>query len=152
MLSTHGSCDVLWGGWSHRVEHYIMERRYWRFVFENSNYHYRTVVKNIAGVTPRGVVYTLRSVLRGLTMSSLAHFTVYLYTSTWVFLCLFTTEAVVGPNSEQADASTHVFSFVVNRKWYLFVWVKADNYKRKNNRQRNNLEILTSLMRLKKQN
>ena len=32
-------------------------------------------IKNIAGVTPRGVVYTLRSVLRGLTMSSQAHFT-----------------------------------------------------------------------------
>ena len=90
------------------------------------------VVKANADVTPRGVVYTLRSVLRGLTMSSLAHFTVYLYTSTWLFLCLFTTEAVVGPNSEQADASTHVFSFVVNRKYYLFVWVKADNYKRTN--------------------
>ena len=78
------------------------------------NFHNRTANKNIAGVTPRGVVYTLRSVLRGLTMSSLAHFTVYLYTSL---------------NDEQADASTHAFSFVVNRKYYLFVWVKADNYK-----------------------
>ena len=27
----------------------------------------------------------------------------------WVFLCLFTTLAVVGQNIEQADASTHVF-------------------------------------------
>ncbi len=26
-----------------------------------------------------------------------------------MFLCLFTTEAVVGPNSEQADASTTFF-------------------------------------------
>ena len=66
-------------------------------------------IKNIAGVTPRGVVYTLRSVLRGLTMSSLAHFTVYLYTSTWLFLCLFTVKAVEGLEDEQADASTHVF-------------------------------------------
>ena len=33
------------------------------------------VIKNNAGVAPRGVVYTLRSVLRGLTMSSQAHFT-----------------------------------------------------------------------------
>ena len=55
-------------------------------------------------------------------------------------------KAVVGPNTEQADASTHVFSFVVNRKYYLFVWVKADNYKRKNKRQRNNYESLTSLI------
>ena len=62
-----------------------------------------------AGVTPRGVVYTLRSVLRGLTMSSLAHFTVYLYTSTWMFLCLFTVKAVEGLEDEQADVSTHVF-------------------------------------------
>ena len=65
-------------------------------------------------------------------MSSLAHFTVYLYTSTWLFLCLFTVKAVEGLEDEQADASTHVFSFVVNRKYYLFVWVKADNYKRTN--------------------
>lgn len=67
------------------------------------------VVKAIADVTPRGVVYTLRSVLRGLTMSSLAHFTVYLYTSTWMFLCLFSSLAVVGHEVEQADANTHVF-------------------------------------------
>ena len=85
-------------------------------------------------------------------MSSLAHFTVYLYTSTWVFLCLFLLRLWKALNDEQADASTHVFSFVANHKCYLFVWVKADNYKRKNNRQRNNLEILTSLIRLKKQN
>ena len=41
--------------------------------------------KTIADVTPRGVVYTLRSVLRGLAMSSLAHFTGVLYTPAWVF-------------------------------------------------------------------
>ena len=41
--------------------------------------------KTNAGVTPRGVVYTLRSVLRGLTMSSLAHFTGVLYSPAWVF-------------------------------------------------------------------
>ena len=35
--------------------------------------------------TTRGVVYTSRSVLRGLTMSSLAHFTGVLYTPEWMF-------------------------------------------------------------------
>ena len=65
--------------------------------------------KTNADVTPRGVVYTLRSVLRGLTMSSLAHFTGVLYTPAWMFLCLFSSLAVVGREVEQADASTHVF-------------------------------------------
>ena len=73
------------------------------------------VVNTNADVTPRGVVYTLRSVLRGSRILN-AHFTVYLYTSTWLFLCLFTVKAVEGLEDEQADASTHVFSFVVNRK------------------------------------
>ena len=41
--------------------------------------------KTNADVTPRGVVYTLRSVLRGQTMSSLAHFTGVLYSPAWVF-------------------------------------------------------------------
>ena len=36
-------------------------------------------------------------------MSSLAHFTGVLYTPAWVFLCLFTTLAVVGQNIEQAE-------------------------------------------------
>ena len=49
-------------------------------------------------------------------MSSLAHFTGVLYTPAWMFLCLFSSLAVVGHEVEQADASTHVFSFVVNRK------------------------------------
>jgi hypothetical protein len=35
--------------------------------------------------TTRGVVYTSRSVLRGLPMSSLAHFTGILYTPEWMF-------------------------------------------------------------------
>ena len=107
-----------------------IERRYWRFVFGCSKLrNFWMVVMANADVTPRGVVYTLRSVLRGLTMSSLAHFTVYLYTSTWLFLCLFLLRLWKALNDEQADASTHVFSFVVNRMWYLFVWVKANNYK-----------------------
>ena len=48
-------------------------------------------------------------------MSSLAHFTGVLYTPAWMFLCLFSSLAVVGREVEQADASTHVFSFVANR-------------------------------------
>ena len=62
-----------------------IERRYWRFVFGLRNFHNRIQDKNIADVTPRGVVYTLRSVLRGLTMSSQAHFTGVLYSPAWVF-------------------------------------------------------------------
>ena len=52
--------------------------------------------KTNAGVTPRGVVYTLRSVLRGLTMSSLAHFTgVYILQRGCFSVCSFC-KAVVG--------------------------------------------------------
>ena len=46
----------------------------------------------------------------------------------------------------QADASTHVFSFVVNRKYYLFVWVKADNYKERTNDKGIKKESMTSLI------
>ena len=42
------------------------------------------VVKANADVTPRGVVYTLRSVLRGSGILN-AHFTGVLYTPSWVF-------------------------------------------------------------------
>jgi len=56
----------LWCAWScvelaGRALH--IERRYWRFVFGYSNYHNRKLNKNNAEVTPRGVLYTLRSVL-----------------------------------------------------------------------------------------
>ena len=66
-------------------------------------------IKNIAGVTPRGVVYTLRSVLRGLTMSSQAHFTgVYILQRGCFSVCLLHGFPKTS-NSEQADANTHVF-------------------------------------------
>ena len=79
------------------MEHYILKGVTDALFLVVQNFHNRTANKNIAGVAPRGVVYTLRSVLRGLAMSSLAHFTVYLYASTWLFLCLFFAEAVEGP-------------------------------------------------------
>ena len=67
------------------------------------------VVNTNADVTPRGVVYTLRSVLRGLTMSSLAHFTgVYILQRGCFSVCSFQL-AVVGQITEQADVSTRVF-------------------------------------------
>ena len=61
-----------------------------RFVFDIRNLGTSEyVIKNNAGVTPRGVVYTLRSVLRGLTMSSLAHFTgVYILQRGCFSVCL----------------------------------------------------------------
>ncbi len=56
------------------MEHYILEGVTEALFLANRTTTIESVVKNIAGVTPRGVVYTLRSVLRGLTMSSQAHF------------------------------------------------------------------------------
>ena len=60
-------------------------------------------------MTPRGVAYTLRSVLRGLIMSSLAHFTVYSILPRECFSACYFALAVVGQIVEQADVSTHVF-------------------------------------------
>ena len=67
------------------MEHYILEGVTDALFLDFRNYHNRITVKDNADVTPRGVVYTLRSVLRGLTMSSLAHFTGVLYSPAWVF-------------------------------------------------------------------
>ena len=78
------------------------------------NYHNRTEDKNIAGVTPRGVVYTLRSVLRGLTMSSLAHFTGVYILLRGCLLCLFSCMAVEGLEVKQTEVKHPRFSFVVN--------------------------------------
>ena len=63
-------------------------------------------------------------------MSSLAHFTgVYILQRGCFSVCSFC-KAVVGRDGwNRQKLSTHVFSFVANRKCYLFVWVKADNYK-----------------------
>ena len=76
------SCAELLSGALH------IERRYWRFVFGLRNFHNRITVKNIAGVTPRGVVYTLRSVLRGSGILN-AHFTgVYILQRGCFSVCL----------------------------------------------------------------
>ena len=73
------------------------------------------VVKANADVIPRGVVYTLRSVLRG---SGILTSTLYgcLYTPTWVFTLSVTTIGFLRPRiANRQKLSTHVFSFVVNR-------------------------------------
>ena len=45
-----------------------------------------------------------------------AHLTVYLYTSAWVFLCLFSSKAVVGQIVEQARVKHPRFLYVaINR-------------------------------------
>ena len=64
--------------------------------------------KTNAGVTPRGVVYTLRSVLRGSGILN-AHFTgVYILQRGCFSVCL-PFMAVVGHEVEQADVSTPLF-------------------------------------------
>ena len=65
-------------------------------------------IKNNAGVAPRGVVYTLRSVLRGSGILN-AHFTDFCILQRGCFSVCSFCKAVVGPNSEQADASTTFF-------------------------------------------
>ena len=99
-----------------------IERRYWRFVFGylnvgTSNYQSKTN----ADVSSRGVIYTLRSVRRGLTMSSLAHFTGVYILLRGCLHCLFTCYGCGRPRTaNRQKLSTHVFSFVVNYVWYSF--------------------------------
>ena len=71
--------------------------------------------KNIAGVTPRGVSYTLRSVLRRYELPSTHTLRVSIYLNVGVSLSVFSL-AVVGQNIEQADASTHSFYYVVSQE------------------------------------
>ena len=85
------------------MEHYILKGVTDALFLDFRNYHTRITVKNIAGVAPRGVVYTLRSVLRGLTMSSQAHFTGVYILQRGCLLCLFFARAVVGLEVEQAE-------------------------------------------------
>ena len=71
------------------------------------------VVNTNADVTPRGVVYTLRSVLRGSGILN-AHFTGVLYTPSWVFtLSVYHHRFPKTSNSEQADVKHPRFSYVV---------------------------------------
>ena len=71
------------------------------------------VVKANADVIPRGVVYTLRSVLRGLTMSSLAHFTGVLYSPAWMFtLSVYHHRFPKTSNSKRAEVKHPRFLYV----------------------------------------
>ena len=82
---------------SRRAEHYILEGVTDALFLDPSKLPQSICrTKTNAGVTSRGVVYTLRSVLRGLTMSSLAHFTdVYILLRGCFSVCSFC-KAVVG--------------------------------------------------------
>ena len=80
-------------------------------------------------VTPRGVVYTLRSVLRGSGILN-AHFTGVYILQRGCFSVLFTVKAVEGLEDKQADASTRAFLFVVGDSYLTRSHrVFADNYK-----------------------
>ena len=77
------------------------------------------VVKANADVTPRSVAYTLRSVLRGLTMFSPAHFTGVLYTPAWVFtLSVYHHRFPKTSNSKRADVKHLRFLYVVKQIIY----------------------------------
>ena len=125
MLSSLEGYEVLRVELSWRGEHYIIERRYWRFVFGHSETTtFRITVKNFAEVTPRIVVYTLRSVLRGLTMSSLAHFTgVYILQRGCFSVCLLWW-AVVGLRWRTGRCNHPRFFYVgTNRVKTIWLWV-----------------------------
>ena len=90
------------------AEHYILEGVTDALFLDNRTTTIDKQNKNIADVTPRGVVYTLRSV-REACMASVAHFTVYSILPRGCFSVCYFALAVVGQIVEQADASTHVF-------------------------------------------
>ena len=71
------------------MEHYILKGVTDALFLDFRNYHNRITVKNIEEVTPRGVVYTLRSVLRGSRILN-AHFTgVYILQRGCFSVCSF---------------------------------------------------------------
>ncbi len=92
---------------------------YWkalsRFVFGCSKLrNFRMVVKSNAGITPRGVVYTLRSVSwRSSTFWHTLRCIVYSHVG--VSLSVYHHRFPKTSNNKQADASTHVFYFVVSQ-------------------------------------
>ena len=65
-----------------------IEKALSRFVFVLRNYHNRILDKNIAGVTSRGVVYTLRSV-QEVRVTSMHTLRVFIYSSVGVSLSVF---------------------------------------------------------------
>ena len=94
------------------MEHYILKGVTDALFLDFRNYHNRITVKNIAGVTPRGVVYTLRSVLRGFGILN-AHFTgVYIPQRGCFSVCL-PFMAVVGHESRTGSSKHPRFLFVV---------------------------------------
>ena len=87
-----------------------IRRRYRALFLDFRNYHNRITVKNIAGVTPRGVVYTLRSVLRGLDILN-AHFTGVNIPQRECFSVCLPFMAVVGHESRTGRCKHPRFSF-----------------------------------------
>ena len=79
LLSAHDGCDVHRDVRSRWAEHYILKGvTDALFLVIRNLGTFELAIKNIADVTPRGVVYTLRSVLRGSSILN-AHFTGVLY-------------------------------------------------------------------------
>ena len=88
--------------------------------------------KTNAGVTPRGVVYTLRSVLRGSSILN-AHFTGVYILQRGCLHCLFFLQGCGRPRwVGQADVSTRAFLFVVSQiiSTYLILGVCQNKKKR----------------------
>ena len=90
------------------MEHYILEGVTDALFLVVQNFHNRTENKSNAGVTPRGVVYTLRSVLRGSCILN-AHFTGVYILQRGCFSVCYSLRLWKAVNDEQAAVSTHVF-------------------------------------------
>ena len=102
-------CAELLGGALH------IKRRYWRFVFGRSKLpQSNREQEQMQGWLPRGVVYTLRSVLRGSGILN-AHFTGVYILQRGMFLCLFFSKAVEGRERRTGRCKHPAFLFVVSQ-------------------------------------
>ena len=92
------------------MEHYILEGVTDALFLDSSNYHNRITVKNIAGVAPRGVVYTLRSVLRGYLYPHKHTLRVSIYSCVGVYsVCSFAIGCGRPEEWDKQMLSTHLF-------------------------------------------
>ena len=92
-----------------------IRRRYRALFLAVRNFHISNAIQNKCRGNSTGcIIYSSVVCCEG---TSYLQRTLYgcLYTSTWVFLCLFIASVVEDREQKQADASTHVFYFVVDQ-------------------------------------
>ena len=99
------------------MEHYILKGVTDALFLAVRNFHNRISGQDNAGVTPRGVVYTLRSVLRGSCILN-AHLTGVYIPQRGCFSVLFTAKAVEGHEQQTGRCKHPRFLFCSKPSYY----------------------------------